>query len=270
MEAGAINSGYAVDSTPKVGSVAWWGTSRGGGLGHVAIVSAVNGDGSANIEQYNAAFDNKYSTQSNVRPDAYLHIADVNTSTGPGSPPSAPGPVTTLTHGSRVNVKWGAVGGASDYVVFRDGRQIAVTSGTSFLDITVSPKQAFTYAVVARNAAGSSSPATRYIQTTTEAADFAHLATKDGPASCGRAGDQSFQSLVCSVLKPSGWVSVYSPKGDWGYPTDRAWLTNTDGSVSYCRRVNYGDQEMCDRFNGTTWTTSTSPRTDLGYPDTFS
>jgi hypothetical protein len=95
----------------------------------------------------------------------------------------------------------------------------------------------------------------------------AYLATKDGPAVCGRAGDQSWQSVVCAVKKSTGWVTVYSPAGDWGYAPDRAWVQNTDGTVSYCRRVNYGDQARCDRFDGTTWTSSTSPRTDLGYAD---
>lgn len=74
---GAISRGYRVDNNPQVGSVAWWGASHGGGLGHVAIVSAVNPDGSVNIEQYNA-IPYSYSTKNNVRAEAYLHIADIN------------------------------------------------------------------------------------------------------------------------------------------------------------------------------------------------
>jgi surface antigen len=74
---GAISRGYQVDNTPRIGSVAWWGASRGGGLGHVAVVSSINPDGSVNIEQYNAT-PYAYSTQTNVRAEAYLHIADTN------------------------------------------------------------------------------------------------------------------------------------------------------------------------------------------------
>jgi hypothetical protein len=96
-----------------------------------------------------------------------------------------------------------------------------------------------------------------------------YLSTKDGPATCARAGDQYSQALVCSVPKSTGWVSVASPAGDWGYDTDRAWITNSDGTASYCRRVGNGGLERCDRFNGTTWTYSISPQYDLGYPDTF-
>jgi surface antigen/Tol biopolymer transport system component len=64
-----------VNTTPAVGAVAWWGSERGS-LGHVAMVSKVNGDGSVNIEQYNVVAG-AYSTQNNVRATAYLHIADL-------------------------------------------------------------------------------------------------------------------------------------------------------------------------------------------------
>ena len=38
---GWLERGRAVSNVPRVGSIAWWGTSRGGGYGHVAIVVAV-------------------------------------------------------------------------------------------------------------------------------------------------------------------------------------------------------------------------------------
>jgi hypothetical protein len=97
----------------------------------------------------------------------------------------------------------------------------------------------------------------------------AYLAMKDGPAVCGRAGDQYSQALVCNVQTRTGWVSVAAQPNDWGYSTDRSWLTNTDGTVSYCRRVGSGAQALCDRFDGTGWTSSMSPSFDYGYPDTF-
>ncbi|WP_211349335.1 hypothetical protein, partial [Nocardioides litoris] len=62
--------------------------------------------------------------------------------------------------------------------------------------------------------------------------------------------------------------------GDWGYATDRAWITNDDGTVSYCARVGTGNQVRCDTFDGTTWsssrdipswTASTSQGVDVGY-----
>ena len=64
-------------------------------------------------------------------------------------------------------------------------------------------------------------------------------------------------------------MESYGPAQDWGYASDRAWLANPDGTISYCRRVGAGNQVLCDRFDGTTWTSSTSSPTDVGYPDTF-
>jgi len=72
----AVAKGYTVNNTAAVGAVAWWGSERASGFGHVAIVSSVNANGTSNIEQYNAGFDYAYSTASNITPDAYLHIAD--------------------------------------------------------------------------------------------------------------------------------------------------------------------------------------------------
>ena len=66
---GWIERGRSVGTTPKVGSVAWW--SRGS-YGHVAYVVAVNPDGSAVVEQYNAGGGGEFSTQT-VRADAYLY-----------------------------------------------------------------------------------------------------------------------------------------------------------------------------------------------------
>ena len=265
-------------------------------------------------------------------------------------------------HGSRVNLKWGVASGASQYRVSRDGVLLATVSGTTYLDIQASPKQAYTYSVAALNSSGASAPETLYVQTTIEAADRAYLPTKNGPAICGRSGDQSSQDLVmqrqhadrldhvyskpddwgyasdrswiaapmapcpiaagsapgtrhsatisteppghnpcprtttsattktghtcrrrmarrsaagpvtslprtwCATFHtPTGWTTSYSKPDDWGYATDRSWIANPDGTVSYCRRVGTGDQALCDNFDGTTWTQSMSPHYDFGY-----
>jgi surface antigen len=85
---GAINSGYQTSTTPIVGAVAWWGTSIGGGFGHVAVVTAVNSDGSAKVEEYNENGMGTYSNGRNVRAEAYLYIG-----VSPTQPP--PNPATT-------------------------------------------------------------------------------------------------------------------------------------------------------------------------------
>lgn len=66
---GWIERGRAVGTTPRVGAVAWW--SRGS-YGHVAYVVAVNPDGSAVVEQYNAGGTGTFSTET-VRAEAYLY-----------------------------------------------------------------------------------------------------------------------------------------------------------------------------------------------------
>jgi surface antigen len=80
-------NGYAVDKKPTLGSVAWWGPMvsavlTAGPLGHVAIVSAINDDGSIIIEQYNGLFPGHTYSQYTLPASAvakleFLHIADI-------------------------------------------------------------------------------------------------------------------------------------------------------------------------------------------------
>ena len=69
----ALNHGFLVDAKPQVGSVAWWGNAP---FGHVAMVTAVNGDGSVNVEEYNATKAYGWDVRQGLRAEAYLHIAD--------------------------------------------------------------------------------------------------------------------------------------------------------------------------------------------------
>ncbi len=258
----ARNRGYTVNMIPAPGAVAWWQSAD-----HVAWVESVSANGSqVTVEQYNQNYTGGYSRQTIATNSVsgYIHFKDLPTKGSP-PPPSPAGSISALVHGSRVNLKWGAASGASQYRVSRDGVLLATVSGTTYLDIQVSPKQAYTYSVVALNSTSASAPVTLYVQTTIEAADRAYLPTKNGPAICGRAGDQSSQYLVCNVDTPTGWTTSYSKPDDWGYASDRSWIANPDGTVSYCRRVGTGDQALCDNFDGTTWTQSMSPHYDFGY-----
>ncbi|PSK67198.1 hypothetical protein B0E53_00832 [Micromonospora sp. MH33] len=261
----ARGAGVRVDTTPAVGSIAQWDT---GSFGHVAYVEVVT---AAYIEISEDAYLTDTSGYASRRrldrggttfaSAEFLHVRDVVT---PGQP-GVPGTPQVLAHGSRVNLQWAAAAGASEYQVMRNGVHLATVGGAGFLDTQASPGQAYSYTIVARNAAGATAGPSRYVQTTGNAGDRAYLASGLGPAVCGRAGDQTYQALVCSIRRPDGWISSASPKGDWGYASDRAWLVNTDGTISYCRRVGEGDQARCDRFDGTTWTSATSPRADLAY-----
>jgi surface antigen len=81
--------GYAVDSTPTVGSVAhWrhsesitWSTANGGTRsiwagpqGHVAYVTAVHADGTVDIEEYNQNGDRSYHEQQSIKAPRYIHF----------------------------------------------------------------------------------------------------------------------------------------------------------------------------------------------------
>ena len=255
----------ASDHNPAVGSIAWWGSSVGP-FGHVAYVEQVNG-GNVFVRADNFVSSGGYTDAGWIAASSvnyFLHVHDVT-----GSNPSSPGPIVALIHGSRVDLSWGAAANATDYQISRSGVVLATITATTYLDSQVSRKQDYTYSVMAHNAYGFSSPVSLYVQTTVDSADRAYLPTKNGPAICGRAGDQTSQYLVCNVYKATGWISKYSAPNDWGYASDRSWLTNADGTVSYCRRVGTGDQALCDRFDGTNWTSSMSPHFDFGYPDTF-
>lgn len=80
-----------VNATPKVGAVAWWGTSMSQ-WGHVGIVTAVFKDGSVQVEEYNGpgaalkwGVRPRPGAAAAVRADAYLHIADVTATTLPAA-----------------------------------------------------------------------------------------------------------------------------------------------------------------------------------------
>ena len=66
-------AGIPVDNTPTPGSIA---ISNGGAYGHAMYVESVNGDGTFNVSQYNAALDGRYSTRSGVSPGGlvFLHF----------------------------------------------------------------------------------------------------------------------------------------------------------------------------------------------------
>lgn len=70
---GWIERGRTVSNVPRVGSIAWWGTSRGGGYGHVGMVIGVNPDGTVNVEHYNYDVRGGYSITRNMRAEAYLY-----------------------------------------------------------------------------------------------------------------------------------------------------------------------------------------------------
>jgi surface antigen len=78
--------GWPTGTTPRVGAVVWYSPGTGGAdgtYGHVAIVKAVNGDGSFLEEGYNgnpAPDDHTYYTRTvqNGTPSAFLYLPSSN------------------------------------------------------------------------------------------------------------------------------------------------------------------------------------------------
>ena len=91
---------------------------------------------------------------------------------GDATPPDAPGSFTATAHsGLRVDLSWAAARddiGTSGYDVYRDGLPIAsIGPVTSWQDLTVAPLTSYTYAVVARDAAGNVSLPSNSLSVTT-------------------------------------------------------------------------------------------------------
>lgn len=65
--------GYSVSSTPRVGAIVSWNGPlfSGDAWGHVAIVEAVNGDGTIDLSEYNWSPAYGYSYRRNVNPSNY-------------------------------------------------------------------------------------------------------------------------------------------------------------------------------------------------------
>jgi len=66
------------DSTPKVGSVAWWGSGAAGSIGHVAYVEQVDGDSITVSEDSSSGndFDWKRITRGQGWPTGFIHFND--------------------------------------------------------------------------------------------------------------------------------------------------------------------------------------------------
>ncbi|HEX6687123.1 MAG TPA: CHAP domain-containing protein [Solirubrobacterales bacterium] len=118
--------GYAVNGTPAVGAIAWWGPGD-----HVAWVAAVSG-GSVTIEEYNHDLQGHYSERviAAGAPSGYIHFKDI--ASGPGGPSWPPAEGSFISHASFVYriaggapvyvSNWAAVGGPQPSTPLNDGQ----------------------------------------------------------------------------------------------------------------------------------------------------
>jgi surface antigen len=107
----AQNMGYAANSTPAVGAVAWFT------YGHVAWVESVNANGTVTIEQYNADRTGHYSetTIAASTVSAYIHFKDIK-----------PGRMMIINGGGAAYAKDNLADGWSQETAAGDATSIAV------------------------------------------------------------------------------------------------------------------------------------------------
>ncbi|PKW26708.1 fibronectin type III domain-containing protein [Phycicoccus duodecadis] len=89
------------------------------------------------------------------------------TPAAPTPPPTPGAPVVGTVGATSVQLGWTAVAGATGYTVLRDGRPVAATASTAYLDTGLTPATAYDYSLVASNAAGPSAPGPVTTVTTT-------------------------------------------------------------------------------------------------------
>ncbi len=84
--ANAKKQGYAVNSTPAVGSVAWFGSKN-----HVAWVADISGS-NVIIEDYNSAYNGKYAKRTVAKSSVsgFIHFKDLGASTPTPTPKPTP------------------------------------------------------------------------------------------------------------------------------------------------------------------------------------
>jgi chitodextrinase len=101
------------------------------------------------------------------------NTASVTTPPAPDTtPPSAPTNLTaTAVSSSQINLSWGASTdnvGVTGYDIYQNGIRIATVSTTSYGSTGLSPSTTYSYYVIARDAAGNSSPASNTASATTQ------------------------------------------------------------------------------------------------------
>ncbi len=134
-------------------------------------------------------------------------------------PPTLPGAPTGLTatavSHTQINLAWGTVSGATNYIVKRNGAQVGTPTSNSFTDTGLSPSTPYSYTVAASNSAGSSADSTPATATTASAPQNF---TMDGAADFGGYLVSSPGMTIYAALRGSRlYVATWSP-GSSGDP----------------------------------------------------
>ena len=152
------------------------------------------------------------------------------------TPPTAPGSLTaTAVSSSQINLSWTASTdniGVAGYRVYRDGVQVAATVAMSYSNTGLTPSTAYSYYVIAYDAAGNSSPQSNTASATTQAtpdtispAAISNLAASAPMTNSHNSMDLSWTATGDDGM--TGTASVYDLRystsmidsGNWGSAT---------------------------------------------------
>ncbi len=151
---------------------------------------------------------------------------------GDVTPPSAPGNLTATGHTSTsVSLSWTAATdnvGVTGYQVRRAGTVVATVSGTTFTNTGLNPSTAYSYSVVATDAAGNLSAASNTVTVTTDAAPNTNLAAGKATA------ESSHTQTYASGNTVDGDANSYWESNNNAFPQ---WLQVDLGAATSVRRV---------------------------------
>lgn len=176
----------AVNGTPKVGAIAWWGAYGAPGVsafGHVAYVEKVASGGKVIYlsESHFGLGSRRLIVKAGDAywPDRFLHIKDKPAPPPPPPPPSEPEPsepeaggdetaptvpgslTATSRTASTISLSWSGSSddvGVAGYSIYRNGTRIANTASTSYKVSSLSCGTSYKLGVAAYDAAGNRSP----------------------------------------------------------------------------------------------------------------
>ncbi|WP_411574958.1 PHB depolymerase family esterase [Streptomyces fradiae] len=131
----------------------------------------------------------------------------------PGTLPAPTGPDLAGTTDTTATLSWGAVSGATAYVVRRDGVRAGTTTSTSYTDTGLVPGTTYTYTVAAVDSAGAagrlSSPVTA---TTTGDTPACHTASNYAHTVTGRAHQSGGHTYATGSGQAMGLWNTYTTR----------------------------------------------------------
>jgi hypothetical protein len=105
-------------------------------------------------------------SRGNVHQSEIQHVFVENDNAATTAPAVPTGLAVTTATSTSLSLDWADTPTAADYLVFRNGTQVATTATSSYTDSGLTPSTSYQYTVAARNAAGTSAASSSFTGTT--------------------------------------------------------------------------------------------------------